>query len=240
MIVAKLSEDVHELYSRSPDALTSVTEQYKITWFYSTSTGLYLRGPAADLKPAYDYLTNNVINMLDTLETAPDQRQNGHAERSDHRQRNGDDSRRREERPVTPEVQYAVVNKKRDRGGRTSPPGDRPERGRHRRDGAREEHARRRRESRSPAAEPRERKPEVSLVNAPGYVKAYIRGVYHEDLNRMKGKYGVLFRDHPDGTIVEATEQCEPGWLRDACDELKAMNREVCGIRTYLSIHRIT
>ena len=227
MIVAKLNDDVHELYSRSPDALTAVTEQYKITWFYSTSQGLYLRGPAADLRPAYDYLTNNVLNMLDALENSADQRQNGHGERSDHRQRNGDDNHRREERPDTPEVQYAVVNKKKDRD-RTSPE-DRPERGRHRRDGGREEHTRRRRESRSPAGEPRERKPEVSLVNTPGYVKAYIRGVYHEDLNRMKGKYGVLFRDHPDGTIVEATDQCKSGWLRDACEKLKEMNREVEG-----------
>ncbi|KAI0234277.1 hypothetical protein LSAT2_015568 [Lamellibrachia satsuma] len=204
LIQTQLSKDVLELFSRSPPAV----------------------------KYAYDYLDNNVLGLLDTLsddEDLFDRREDGHRDRNDsrHREDYGRDDNRRVEppRPGTPEVEYAVVNKNRAK----KTPTDLPENGSHRREDDNGHAERpRRREDRSPD-EPRGRAPETSLVNTPGHVKAYIRSVYRDDLMKMKSKYGVLFRDHPDGTIVEATGQCEPGSLGDACQELKAMCREVAG-----------
>ena len=173
-----------------------------------------------------------MLGLLDTLsddEDLFDRREDGHRDRNDsrHREDYGRDDNRRVEppRPGTPEVEYAVVNKNRAK----KTPTDLPENGSHRReDDNGYAESPRRREDRSPD-EPRGRAPETSLVNTPGHVKAYIRSLYRDDLMKMKSKYGVLFRDHPDGTIVEATDQCEPGSLGDACQELKAMCREVAG-----------
>ena len=75
LIEERLGKDIYDLFTQSHDNLTSLTEQHKITWFYSTSQGLYLRGPAAAVKQASSYLNNNVAHRVcDESESHPARR----------------------------------------------------------------------------------------------------------------------------------------------------------------------
>ena len=60
LVEERLNKDICDLFMQSRDTLTKLAEQYKITWFYSTLHGLFLRGPAEAVKEASVYLNNNV------------------------------------------------------------------------------------------------------------------------------------------------------------------------------------
>ena len=60
LVEERLSKHIYEFFLQSRDTLTTLADQHKITWFYSTSHGLFLRGPAEAVKEASLYLNNNV------------------------------------------------------------------------------------------------------------------------------------------------------------------------------------
>ena len=61
LVEERLNKEIYNLFLQSRDTLTTLAEQHKITWFYSTSHGLFLRGPAEAVKEASGYLKNNVF-----------------------------------------------------------------------------------------------------------------------------------------------------------------------------------
>ena len=191
-----------------------MVERYNTLWFYSSSRGLYLRGHAADVKKAYDYLENNAVVMVGGLIEAnglSNRRENDERERNGHRQRNtfrNGKSRREESRPAFPSKPKKGHGKNNIQTGHH-----------HREDDY------------GYAEYPikREGDYEAYIVRAPNHVTAYARRMCRDDLRRLIAKYGVIMYDHPNGTVVKAAARCERGRLRDACRKLKTVFYDVAG-----------